>query len=230
MTKDQDFDEDLQSLDAIPERETFQVGVLYVNRDQSGSEQILGNLGGSDGFRHLVQNLGWLVNLQEHRGFKGNLTTEAGPQAPYYASYDVEAIFGVSVFFGGSSAENKLKFLGESRVLVTWVEDIEHFTPDEKIPAKINIVLSPLDSKLVHVRILGDEGMSLTGPLVNNMSVTPSRLPVLVRETAINACRMLHSGDETLMQRKEALNHFIVRHRSEENPTEFYSSLIAHSS
>ncbi|PRP80421.1 rap/ran GTPase-activating protein [Planoprotostelium fungivorum] len=224
------LEEDLRYLDQMPERETYQIGVLFVNREQTELPHILDNRGSSEGFRHLVQHLGWLVKLDEHRGFKGNLTKEAGTQAPYYANFDTEVIFGVGMFFQESSPqETRLSFLRQSKVLITWVEDLEQYRPDPALDASVHILLSPLNSKLVFVRIHTEEqNLPLIGPLVDNMAVTPLRLPVLLRETAINAARLLGSKVEPLMLRKDALSQFIHKHRVTENATDFYSSLMAH--
>lgn len=74
--------ENFLSIDDIPERETIQIGVLYINNPME--EDIFKCSAGNKNFDNFVKGLGNMVDLSLHQGFKGDLQNGF---APYYSNY-----------------------------------------------------------------------------------------------------------------------------------------------
>uniref|UniRef100_UPI00358DE290 ral GTPase-activating protein subunit beta isoform X3 n=1 Tax=Myxine glutinosa TaxID=7769 RepID=UPI00358DE290 len=145
----------------------------------------------------------------------------------------------------------------ETKVLVVWVEsydDIEHFpitellavtgTGLEGLPGSTTSVRSscserdvpvvfmqPLATGLFRVRLAGPAArLAMATPLVDGMVVTRRALGLLVRQTAVNACRRrrlesdLHSPPH--VRRKVKITDLIHKHRSRLLEPDFFASLF----
>jgi len=208
--------------------------VLYINRGEKEESVIINNRLGSAEYLQFVQNLGWLVDMRQHRGYKGDLdAVTTGVQAPYYATYNTEVIFAVSTFFKEDSPEETVQHLN-TRVLIVWTEE-----PDDYVPltstenTMVHIVLSPLPSCLINVKILYTKGVDETpivGPALDNTTSTLTALPSLIRETAVNMHRHLDSGAKApLLHRREVLEDLLKRYKLVDTATDFYTGQISHS-
>eukprot|EP01117_Protostelium_nocturnum_P004630 TRINITY_DN1681_c0_g1_i1.p1 TRINITY_DN1681_c0_g1~~TRINITY_DN1681_c0_g1_i1.p1 ORF type:complete len:1130 (-),score=354.28 TRINITY_DN1681_c0_g1_i1:51-3440(-) len=231
------FFESFSQLDATPERETFQIGIVYAGKDQLEESQILGNQSGSLEYRQFIQYIGWLVNMEDHFGFKGDLKEQNVKQTPYYATYDKEVIFAVSTLIpNGKDPNQKIKSLKQSQVLITWTDDIENFKQLPSLSVQYNIVIYPLESRLVGIKIISNDvsehqgfDVHLSGPALDGMVVTPQRLPIIVRETAINAVQLIRGEEKTkpLIERKKIIDDLISKSKLVHSLHEFYGFQIA---
>lgn len=90
-------------------------------------------------------------------------------------------------------------------VVITWAEEcleLHDFFSTRMSGSQVNIVVLPLPSGLYHIRVYRKDSQVRTfGPLVDDVSVVSRDvLPVLVRQTALNAyiaCKS-HSGNRRL--------------------------------
>ena len=84
----------LKELDKINSRDMVKIGVLYVKEGQDHQNSILANEIASGRYTQFVAGLGWSVNLNTHKSYKGGLDPRtAGPSAVYYADPLYEIIF-----------------------------------------------------------------------------------------------------------------------------------------
>jgi len=237
-------------LDKTKERETFQIGVIYVEKSQN-ENQIWENNGGSAAYQNLVNNLGWMIKVSDHNGFLGGLDWKVtGPIAPYFANYECEVIFHVSTLMGvkpstGNTKQiHKTRLINNDRVLISWVEDLDEYRPPSESNYMINIVVHPLPSQLFQVRIhsksstptanapsgiqttsnndqlpiftdqSSNPSLGFIGPLIDNVVVSEHALPILLRQTCINAAKQASKDTQFLSGTSSATIHnhpFMVR-------------------
>ncbi|XP_078483616.1 ral GTPase-activating protein subunit alpha-1 isoform X2 [Ciona intestinalis] len=191
---------ELKNLDSRHCRETHKVAVLYIASGQEDKLSILSNTGGSKDYEDFVAGLGWEVDLKVHCGFSGKLQSDGstGKSAPYYATSTLEVIFHVATRFPSTNvtARNvKLKHLGNDEVHIVWSEHHRDYRRGI-IPTEFGdvvIVIYPLRHGLFRVQIIKKPEVPYFGPLFDGAIVNARVLPVLVRETAINAGRAKRS-------------------------------------
>ncbi|VDL88522.1 unnamed protein product [Schistocephalus solidus] len=174
-------------------RETHKLAVVYVAPGQEEKQEILSNRRGSLEFENFVAGLGWQVELAKHRGFLGGLDQSA----TYFATSTVEVIFHVSTRMSCESdeAKHRFKHLGNDEVMIIWTE---HWRPFRRSSLRtefgdILIIISPLANGLFRVEIRNESEIPFFGPLIDGCLVSETELPFLVRATAINANRAIHS-------------------------------------
>jgi len=246
-------------LDKTKERETFQIGVIYVEKSQNES-QIWENTGGSMAYHNLISNIGWMIKVSDHVGFLGGLDWKVtGTIAPYYANYECEVIFHVSTMMGVKPANtkqiHKTRLINNDRVLISWVEDLDEYRPPTESNYMLNIVIHPLPSQLYQVRILykpssantnvtsgvginntsndllpifndtTSTSFAMIGPLIDNVVVSEHVLPILLRQTCIDAAKHCSKDNQSLtggsssihnhpfMVRKSLIEDFIQRNK-----------------
>jgi len=224
------FLQNFKSLDAIPERDCLQIGVIYVPRGRMSMSAIFDNEKGVQDYFDFLSGLGWAVNLNSHKGFTGGLDPKVtGEVALYYADVATEAIFHVSTMMPnrGGSQLHKRKLILADRVLISWVEDIleYHFEQLEDCKAGVNIVINPLPSGMFRVRSITKPPKVPVGPLVDEVIVSKHILPSLVRLSAINTSRW-HGKDlgSPFVQRRNQIEDFVRKHKVEVSLTKFYAS------
>uniref|UniRef100_A0A0X3PIQ9 Rap-GAP domain-containing protein n=4 Tax=Schistocephalus solidus TaxID=70667 RepID=A0A0X3PIQ9_SCHSO len=191
---------ELKHLDKRLSRETHKLAVVYVAPGQEEKQEILSNRRGSLEFENFVAGLGWQVELAKHRGFLGGLdqSGQTGKLATYFATSTVEVIFHVSTRMSCESDEAKhrvFKHLGNDEVMIIWTE---HWRPFRRSSLRtefgdILIIISPLANGLFRVEIRNESEIPFFGPLIDGCLVSETELPFLVRATAINANRAIHS-------------------------------------
>ncbi|XP_076803617.1 ral GTPase-activating protein subunit alpha-1-like isoform X2 [Clavelina lepadiformis] len=200
LTKDERLLRELKNLDARRCRETHKVAVLYIAEGQEEKLPVLSNTGGSKEYEDFVAGLGWEVDLSTHSGFRGKLQSDGstGRTAPYYATSTLEVVFHVATRFPSTDddARNvKLKHLGNDEVHIVWSEHYRDYRRGI-IPTEFGdvvIVIYPLRHGLYRIQILKKPDVPYFGPLFDGAVVNARVLPVLVRETAINAGRAKRS-------------------------------------
>nr|VZI10042.1 unnamed protein product [Spirometra erinaceieuropaei] len=191
---------ELKHLDKRLSRETHKVAVVYVAPGQEEKQEILSNRCGSLEFENFVAGLGWQVDLAKHRGFLGGLdqSGQTGNRATYFATSTVEVIFHVSTRMSCKSDEDKhrmFKHLGNDEVMIIWTEHWRAFRRSSLRTefGDVLIIISPLANGLFRVEIRNESEVPFFGPLVDGCLVSEAELPFLVRATAINANRAIHS-------------------------------------
>jgi len=215
------YTQNFNLIDKNKERETYQVGIIYVGKGQNLSE-IFENQSGSSSYHDFLQNVGWIVNLNgEHCGFVGGLDAKVtGSQSPYWANYDVEMIFQVATLMPNKEPAtkqiHKTRLINNNKVLISWVEDSDCFKcPDSQIV--FHIIIHPLPSELYQIKIESSQVSSVVGPLLDNMIVSKHTLPTLIRYTALNASKLLKEDHtKPYIYRRFFIEDFIQRHRVEQ--------------
>jgi len=218
-------------LDKTKERDTHQIGVLYFDKGQSDLD-VFENQGGSPAYQKFIKNLGWLVDLNNHTGFTGGLDPKVTGQIfPYFANYDSEVVFQVGTLMPNKESNtrqmHKTRLILNNRVLISWVEDIGNYKIPTESGANTNIVIHPLPSNLYQIKVISrvtpeqqqqspNFEVPLVGPAVDNAVVSPHVLPLIVRQTAINAARALKE-DKTkqFTVRRFLIEDFILRNKVE---------------
>jgi len=154
-----------------------------------------------------------------------SVTTPAGnlqktPLPPTPESPSEENPFSISA---------RKKLITSCKVLIVWANLISqrsrlHLPQSIGSRALISIVIYPLKSGLFHMRIFKKASHPL-GPLQDDMVVSKQILPYMVRQTAINACKILNDADapKPFSMRKVILDEFIRGVKSDGTFMQFYS-------
>ncbi|XP_077967932.1 ral GTPase-activating protein subunit alpha-1-like isoform X6 [Styela clava] len=191
---------ELKNLDSRHCRETHKVAVLYIAPGQEDKLSVLSNTAGSKDFENFVCGLGWEVDLKTHCGFRGKLHADGstGSTSPYYATSTLEVVFHVSTRFPSTNDDSrniKLKHLGNDEVHIVWSEHSRDYRRGI-IPTEFGdvlIIIYPMKHMLYRIQIKKKDEVPYFGPLFDGAIVNARVLPVLVRETAINAGRAKRS-------------------------------------
>nr|CAB3265418.1 ral GTPase-activating protein subunit alpha-1 [Phallusia mammillata] len=191
---------ELKNLDSRHCRETHKVAVFYIAQGQEDKLSVLSNTGGSKEYEDFVSGLGWEVDLSVHTGFSGKLQTDGstGRTSPYYATSSIEVVFHVSTRFPSNddvARNRKLKHLGNDEVHIVWSEHHRDYRRGI-IPTEFGdvlIIIYPIRHGLYRIQIIKKAEVPYFGPLFDGAIVNARVLPVLVRETAINAGRAKRS-------------------------------------
>eukprot|EP01118_Nematostelium_gracile_P013339 TRINITY_DN5017_c0_g1_i2.p1 TRINITY_DN5017_c0_g1~~TRINITY_DN5017_c0_g1_i2.p1 ORF type:complete len:704 (+),score=170.77 TRINITY_DN5017_c0_g1_i2:298-2112(+) len=222
----------LKSIDLIRERDCFTAGLVLVRTKE---ELFMSKVGSTD-YNSFVNSLGWPVCLRDHIGFKGGVenATHFGEYAPYYANYESEVVFHVTSLMPNiDGGAHKKRLLKEDKVWIFWVEDLETYeskmTVFKQMETWVHIVIHPLKSGLFSIRVFRFKPWNqIFGPLLDEMVVSKYILAAMVRQTTINALRLLRE-DKTkpFVRRRQAIEEFIQIHRSVDNLHEFYGNQFA---
>jgi len=220
-------------LDKSRERENLQIGIIYIKKGQQEWE-VFENQGGSVEYLTFLQNIGWLINLNNHLGFAGSLDLKTtGSITPYFATYDIEVIFQVATLMPNKDPStkqvHKTRLINNNKVLISWTEDLDNYRAPTDSAYSCNLVISPLQSGLFHVKVIlrGDETSSLpfVGPIVDNMVLSPYVLPTLVRQTALNAARFTKDDRaKPITVRRLMLDDFSQRYKVEQIVSSHFAS------
>ncbi|KAL3309023.1 Ral GTPase-activating protein subunit alpha-2, partial [Cichlidogyrus casuarinus] len=179
--------------------ETHKLAVIYIGSGQEDKQSILLNSQGSAEFENFVHGLGWSVDLAKHQGFMGGLDARInGASTPYYSNSTTEVIFHTSTCMPSDcddAVNRKFKHLGNDEVMIIWSE---HWRPFRRSMLRtefgdVLIVIYPLRNGLFNVKVQKQSNVPFFGPLNESSLVTAELLPLLVRQTAINASRAVRS-------------------------------------
>ncbi|KAL5111794.1 Ral GTPase-activating protein subunit alpha-2 [Taenia crassiceps] len=190
---------EIKNLDKRRSRQTYKIALVYVGPGQEEKQDILSNPRGSIEFQRFASNLGWSVNLANHRGFTGGLQyPEDGDVATYFASPAVEVIFHVSTQMPSATDEDRhrmFKHLGNDEVMIIWTEHWRSFRRSSLRTefGDVLIIISPLSSGLFRIEIRKEPEIPFFGPLIDGMLVSEEHLPFLVRSTAIQASNAINT-------------------------------------
>ncbi|KAJ3436655.1 hypothetical protein M0812_18716 [Anaeramoeba flamelloides] len=233
------FRKSLGLLDKFPERITHTCSVFYIGPGQNrltNPKAIYQNQQGSKDFQTFLTELGWIVDLQTHEGFKGGLDPElTGKYTPYYSNYSLELIFHVSTMikFKEDPIDNKKNFLSKNRVVVVWVDDKRLFDPKLIKLGKntLFIIIKPHHTGLFYITIENYLTSVIYGPLLSNTLLSRRLLAELVRKTIILNEHQLAISERSLVEplryRMGNLKAINNRFKINLDTTRFYTKLFS---
>jgi hypothetical protein len=118
-----------------------------------------------------------------------------GNTAYFYADRNYEIIFHEVVRMPTDTKDphqlEKKKHIGNDIVNVIWTEHRRDYKPTT-ITSQFNfahIIVYPLPNGLFRIQVFKKDKVDLFGPLLDGMVISKKLLPLLVRQTAINANR-----------------------------------------
>ena len=129
-------------------------------------------------------------------GFKGGLENCPELSLPYYATHDAEILFHV---IDQIPDAERMKMLESNRVLITFLDADEksvdkYNTNQWKHDLFVNIIIQPLRNGLFRIQIAKNKNwIGAIGPLIDGSIVSISVLGSMIRQTAINACKIAYS-------------------------------------
>ncbi|GLE08950.1 hypothetical protein PINS_up020425 [Pythium insidiosum] len=236
----------LKHLDKSPVRETMKIGVIYVGPKQRTQQEILRNDGGSTSYERFVSQLGWAVDLLQHRGFAGGLdcnpkSLSNGRHALYFASAHSEVVFHVVTMMPTKPSDpqqiDKKRHVGNDYVHIVWSENDAFEYDPSTITSHFNdvqIVIYPLrrsQEGLYLIRIHSKDKVAPFGPLQSGMVVFEADLPTLVRQTAMNANRVCRSQTMIYVRpyptRKKLVDEIVERYATEYQESQLLPMLFA---
>lgn len=112
-------------------RERHKVGVMYATVDKLDKESVLGAQEGcgTANFETFVGELGWAVDLANHKGYTGlgKFASKFSGNLPYYATPSLEVCFHVisklnSGYCGTGSANERYRHVGNDPVAIVWCD------------------------------------------------------------------------------------------------------------
>jgi hypothetical protein len=190
----------INTLDTKRAREAFKIGVIYVRKGQDTQEQIMRNDSRSQFFDAFIRSLAWEVHTAAHRGYIGGLDTTkflTGTSAPYYSTPRLELMYHDITCMPTDEKDDqqihKKRHIGNDVVNVVFSEHTRDYHP-ATISTQFNcahIIVYPLTNGLYRIQVCRKEEQvfPLFGPILHNMCVTAEILPLLVRQTSLNANR-----------------------------------------
>jgi len=202
------FVRNVKFLDSTRCRESVKVGVLYVGAGQTHQKEILANKRGSSEYEAFVNKLGQSVDLSTHKGFTGRLDDKYftnGRKLVYYANDKLELAFHVATRMPTVKSDGqqiaKKRHIGNDFVHIVWSEHKRDYLPCT-ITSEFNDVVISLypcsggRKGLLRVGVCCKEDIKWFGPLADGMLVMDEDAPELVRQTAINANRVIREGQK----------------------------------
>ncbi|KAJ3430464.1 hypothetical protein M0812_23472 [Anaeramoeba flamelloides] len=233
--------ENLKEFDQNYSRNTHTFGVIYMKKGQNRVQNIdnmYNNQTSSKDFQKFITELGWLINLEKHKGFKGRLDhNKSGKFVPYFADKSNEIIYHVSTMlkFDQNNIEQKKQLLNQNYVTIAWIEDSRRWNP-KTIRSNHNsvfIIIRPHYSGLYKIEIQNfSKTTNVEGPLENNSFLSRHILAQLVRATAIsldNSGFFLenNNNDNPKIIRKQKLNQLVNKFKLNLNVKDFYSKTFS---
>ena len=237
----QRFQRSLTQLDKTSGREMLKIGLIYVKYGQDDQKIIMQNDSKSELFAEFVRGLGWTIDIPSHKGYLGGLDPKltTGSTAPYYANSIMEVVFhDISAMPTNHSSSDdqqihKKRHVGNDIVHVVYSEHCCDYHPST-ITSQFNdahIIVYPLHNGLFRIQIYRKENVQLFGPLLHGMCVNKKILPILVRQTAINANRYVRYKTEGYCRpfptRRKALDEIVERFKVPRPYEEFIGELLA---
>jgi len=105
-----------------------------------------------------MKQIGWEIDVGSHDGYLGGLEPAiTGDFASYYSDYGNEVIFHIATLMPNNiepDQAHKKRFITSDNVLISWVEDIEDYDPNNVLTGEqhFNIIIHPLDSGLYRIK------------------------------------------------------------------------------
>ncbi|KAJ6251056.1 hypothetical protein M0813_15878 [Anaeramoeba flamelloides] len=183
----------LRKLDNCNERICHSIGVVYLAPNQnrySNMDEIYENECGDENYEDFLRQIGWIVDLKTHTGFKGGLDWKTtGRYTPYFADYKCEIVFKVSTLLKMQDLEKKKKIIGECSIVIIWCNDERIFNP-KCIKSKNNqifFIIRPHHTGLFTITIQDfTSNFKYSGPLMDKSLLDKEILIYLLRSTILN--------------------------------------------
>lgn len=206
---------DLESLDKLPDRETFEIAVAYATslgskggydnvRIASSSDVLAGTMALSSEYQRFLSALGERVDAENHTGYIGSLDTErTNGKMLYHSHYSHEACFyvptmpleskGVTV---DEAAHESLSLLERSNVMILWNETQLKYRPGSVLwdtvfglptpTSRVFLIIDPLDNDLYCVHVAHE-----SSPLFNQRDVITNEEDSCVDDGEVYCSRVL---------------------------------------
>jgi hypothetical protein len=133
-------------------------------------------------YREFLTELGWIVDLQSHRGFAGGLDPRVCRSSVYYSD-----CFHELMWHAGGLIANQWNVIEKDHTHVIWCDgnfDFSSFaTPMSE--GKAFIVIHPLPVGLFAVRIILAKGIEAQPGFLGSVVLPKRILPVFVRQTVL---------------------------------------------
>lgn len=233
----------LETIDDMPERDQFRVGVVLVGPPQQGGpgpgHVVLAPAPGQAApapaeFVAFVHRLGWLVSARDHQGYLGGADPAQAERLLYYATYRSEVVFHVSPYL------SHVKLLHECPVVIVWTHSqdplLNPVLQSRLFQASAFFLVHPLQSGLYLLRVMrrAERGHPLM-PVQDGMVVSGRVLPLLLRDAALNASRwaLMHFAEAAgahwpQLRRQNALDELVRRYAlADASPAVFFQNLFA---
>lgn len=244
------FQRSIKHLDKSPARETMKIAIIYVAPGQSKQQDILANESGTPAYLAFCRAIGYEIDLLNHEAgqnhYVGGLDTKSGsngPKALYYADSSTEVIFHTATMMptkiGDHQQIDKKRHVGNDFVHIVWNDNRRDYAP-ATISSQFNdvhVVIHPLaraHESLYRVKIFSKKGIPVFGPLMSDMIVDGSVLPLLVRQTAMNAHRLCRARAPAYLSphltRKKLIEEIDDRYAVDYDESTFVMALLSTSS
>jgi len=234
----QRFFRSVNLLDKTCGREMLKIGVIHVREGQDDQKDIFRNEKKTELYAEFVSGLGWTIDIANHRGYLGGLDPKltTGITCPYYANSIMEVIFHEVTSMPTNETDpqqiHKKRHVGNDIVHVVYSEHCSDYDPTT-ITSQFNdahIIVYPLPNGLFRVQVYRKDNVQIFGPLLHGMCVNKKLLPILVRQTAINANRYVRYNSDVYTRpfptRKRALDEIVDRFKVEKTYEDIVSELI----
>ncbi|KAJ6250437.1 hypothetical protein M0813_16056 [Anaeramoeba flamelloides] len=230
----------IENLDTLNERSVSNIGVIYIacgqNRE-TNQNIIWKNQKGSEEYEQFLTELGWVIDLQEHKNINNEFYQKNSiKHSRYYANQECEMLFHVltDLHFNENDRGKKVSLFSSHRVTIVWIDDNRNWDPNSIKLGKndIFIIIRPNISGLYSIEVVSwkpNKNM-LIGPLLNSCLVSRHILAGLVRKTARIADKEMNNPDciyvEPLKLRLQNIRSICSILKEFTDTTEFYSKLF----
>lgn len=214
------FKRQLKQLDANGHgREIVKIGLVYVKEKQEDEKIILRNeaKNTSELYNEYVEGMAVVADIQKHCGYIGGLdrSGSVGSTLLYYRDALHELVIHEVVRMPTSEKDPlqilKKRHVGNDIVHIIWSEHYRDYKP-QTIVSQFNdahIIIYPMPNGLFRIKIAKKKEVSHFGPLLHNMVVSKDILPILTKQTALNANFVVRFSQDAYMgqysARKEAV-------------------------
>lgn len=207
-------------------REIVKIGLVYVKEGQEDEKIILRNESDatSELYKEYVESMAVVADIQKHCGYIGGLDRlgSVGNTLLYYRDALHELVIHEVVRMPTSEKDPlqilKKRHVGNDIVHIVWSEHCRDYKP-ETIVSQFNdahIIIYPMPNGLFRIKIAKKKEVGHFGPLLHNMVVSKDILPILTKQTALNANFVVRFSQDAYMgqysARKEAVNEIASKY------------------
>lgn len=205
---------------------------------QEDEREIFANDSGSPLYNEVVRALAAAVDIKMHRGYIGGLdrSGNVGTSLPYYATATTELavhqITRMPTIKKDPQFILKKRHVGNDYIHVIWSDHCRDYKTSTIVSqfGEVLIIIYPLPNGLFRVQIAKKKGIGHFGPLLHNMTVNKQLLPILVRQTAMNANFVVRSNQEAyfgpIASRKKELQDLVSKFRVDKDFQGFVIELL----
>lgn len=208
----------IEKLDDTPVRKQLSSLIVYMKDDNLNIEESFKIKEISKLYYEFLSGLGNFVDLDQHNGYKSNISSDNAQYGVYYSN-----IFEEIFFIPSNECKNEeffQKMLHEQNLIIIWNEgykDIKLSEYMEHYQSDCIIEISTLSNGLFGIKIITKNIIEQEGPLFNGSVVTKRILPITLRLTCINICRQLYNEIDPFESRKMIIKN-IYENSSKQYP------------